>query len=99
MARYSTTSTRKDNNGKRRKSTTIFPNIPKSTQDIFIKTTTPERLDKLADKFYNDVSLWWIIASANGVGKGTFIIPKNTSIRIPSKDEVTNILIRTNSIR
>lgn len=99
MSRYTTTPTIKDANGKQRKATTIVPTIPVSAADTFIKTTSPERLDKLAYTFYEDTTLWWVIAAANGIGKGTFIIPANTNIRIPAKQDVIDILIQTNTTR
>ena len=99
MARYNTTLLIKDQNGKRRRSTTILPVIPKSNSDIYILITNSERLDKLANEFYDDVSLWWVIAAANGLGKGTYVIPSNTNVRIPSKDAVTDILIEINEER
>lgn len=99
MSRYNTTNTIKDKNGKRKKATTILPVVPLSSGDITIVTTTPERLDKLAYSFYKDSSLWWVIASANGLGKGTFIIPSNTSIRIPSKDNIQDLILLINNSR
>ena len=99
MSRYNSTSLIKDNKGKSRRGTTILPTIPRSDSDIYIITTTPERLDKLAQNFYDDASLWWIIATANSIGKGTFIIPSNTSLRIPSKSKIQDIIIETNRTR
>lgn len=99
MGRYSTTLIKKEDSGKRRRRTTIFPVIPRSTNDVYIKTTTSERLDKLAYTFYEDISMWWVIASANGIGKGTFIVPSNTNIRIPDKNNVIDFLIETNNTR
>jgi len=87
MSRYIVTKTIKDEDGKRRKATTIFPNIPITANDTYIITTSTERLDKLADTFYNDQSLWWVIAAANGCGKGTLVIPGNTKLRIPVKQD------------
>jgi hypothetical protein len=43
--------------------------------------------------------LWWVIAAANGLGKGTFVVPTNTTLRIPTKQNVINILIETNTTR
>jgi len=83
MSRYSTSNIIKDEDGKQRRATTIFPTIPATTSDTFIITTSSDRLDKLANIFYEDVSLWWVIAAANGLGKGTLFVPENTTIRIP----------------
>ncbi|MAF23974.1 hypothetical protein CL634_00085 [bacterium] len=42
-----------------------------------------ERLDIIAGSVYGDSSLWWIIASASGIGWGLQIPPGNV-ITIPS---------------
>lgn len=98
MSRYNSTSQIKDIS-KTRRATTIFPVIPLSSFDIYIETTSLDRLDKLAQTFYDDISLWWIIAAANGLGKGTLIVPSNTRLRIPSKTNVQDILTQTNRFR
>ena len=99
MSRYSTTNIMKDQNSKRRRSTTIFPTIPATANDTFIITTSADRLDKLANTFYGDVSLWWVIAAANGLGKGTLVVPANTKMRIPAKTEFLDQVIQTNRTR
>ena len=99
MSRYSTTNIMKDQNGKRRRSTTIFQTITATLIDTFIITTTADRLDKLANAFYGDVSLWWVIAAANGLGKGTLVVPVNTKLRIPAKTEFLDQVIQTNRTR
>ena len=99
MSRYATTPVIKDNKGRQRRSTTIFPTIPATANDTYIVTTSPERLDKLAYTFYEETTLWWVIASANGLGKGTFIVPANTTLRIPEKQDVIDILIQANATR
>ena len=99
MSRYNTTSTLRDKFGKRKKATTILPVVPASADDITIVTTSIERLDKLAHTFYEDVTLWWIIATANGLGKGSYVIPANTTLRIPSKNRVQELIIQLNESR
>ena len=42
-----------------------YPEIPLSVNDIYVTTTTGDRLDLLADQFYNNSDYWWIISSAN----------------------------------
>jgi len=98
--RYQTTSNIQTASEKYRKSTTIYPTMPiNPSQDIYIRTTTMDRLDKLAYDFYGDASMWWIIATANNLGKGTLIIPSNTRIRIPSSQNAQDILINLNQTR
>lgn len=99
MSRYTTTSIIKTPSQKRRYATTLLPNIPLSINDTYIQTTSSERLDKLADTFYGDISLWWVIAVANGIGKGTIVVPENTKIRIPAKTNVIDLINQKNSIR
>jgi phage tail protein X len=100
MNRYTTAKTLKTENGPRRVSTSIFPVIPMNPQtDIYIRTTSIERLDKLAYQFYEDQSWWWVIASANGLGNGTLIIPTDTRLRIPDITNVMNVLNEINKTR
>jgi hypothetical protein len=77
----------------------IVPNIPVSPNDVYIQTTSVERLDKLASKFYQDATMWWAIGVANGLGKGTLIIPQNTTIRIPDKNIIQQVIIEINNSR
>lgn len=99
MSRYATTPVVKDLKGIRKQITTITPTVPINQADVYIKTTSPDRLDKLAFTFYEDVTLWWVIAAANGLGKGTYIVPANTTLRIPTKQNVITALNNTNTTR
>lgn len=97
MARY-IYKTMQTSSEKTRLQTTILPNIVGSN-DTYIETITPERLDTLAYQFYNDVSLWWVIAAANGIGKGTIRVPIGTTLRIPNVTDVMTYVTRINAIR
>jgi len=99
MSRYNLTNQIKDANGVRKSASWIFPVPPTSTSDTYITTTTPDRLDKLANDFYGDSQLWWIIASANGLGKGTLIVPENITIRIPEKSGIDEFIQQINTQR
>lgn len=99
MNRYATTPTIKDENGKPRRATTILPVIPVTDRDTYIVTTSPERLDKLAQTFYGDTALWWVIAAANGLGKGSFIVPSNRDLRIPASANFDDIITEFNTTR
>ena len=98
-SRYLTTKQIKDENGRRRAETTILPVPPTVSSDTYIEITTPERLDTLANRFYGDSELWWVIAVANGLGKGTLYIPENTRLRLPSNTELENLIEQTNNSR
>jgi len=81
-SRYSNTKVKRDKSGIRVYKTTYYPDIPISDNDQFIYPRFGERLDLLSYKFYGDVTLWWVIAKANGL-KGKMYVPQNTEIRIP----------------
>ena len=96
MARYNSTPTIKNEvTGKRRKATTILPVIPANEADIFIQTTSPDRLDKLANTFYGDVTLWWVIAAANNIHTAPIGFKDGTILRIPvNYQDVVNKTMR-----
>ena len=50
---------------KRYYTTIKYPEIPLSVDDFYVITTIGDRLDNLANQFYEDVNLWWVITSAN----------------------------------
>ena len=81
-SRYSNTKVKRDKSGIRVYKTTYYPDIPIKDTDQFIYPHFGDRLDVLAHKFYGDVTLWWVIAKANGL-KGKMYAPQNTEIRIP----------------
>jgi len=62
-----------------------YPEIPESENDIWVITDFGDRLDLLANQFYNDVTLYWIIAVANPdvVNFGSLFINEGTQLRIP----------------
>jgi len=37
----------------------------------------------LANKYYGDITLWWMIAISNNLGKGTMVVPTGIRLRIP----------------
>ena len=49
-------------------------------------TKIEDRLDLLANQFYNDESLWWIISIANPglVKRDSFFVPGGIQLRIPA---------------
>ena len=72
--------------GKEVYSTSRYPEIPLSPDDIYVYTTQGDRFDTLAQQFYKDSSLWWIISIANTdkLNQNTLVIPSGLQIRIPS---------------
>ena len=71
-----------------------YPNIPLSVNDIYAVTVEGDRLDLIANQFYNDVDLWWIITTANPdiIRRDSFNLKPGLQIRIPDPNRVNNIL-------
>lgn len=66
---------------------TITPVYDPDVRDTYFYSRDGDRLDSLANEFYRDVTLWWVIASANNLGKGTFAVPAGKLMRIPYNRE------------
>lgn len=84
MNRYQNTRIYSTQKGKRFYGTTKYPTIPLSIDDIYVYTTQGDRFDILAQQYYKDSSLWWIISSANSaLPQNSYYIPEGQQIRIP----------------
>jgi len=64
--------------------TNIYPTIQPTDTDYYVITTIEDRLDLLAYDFYQDSSLWWIIASANALPGDSMYPPIGIQLRIPT---------------
>jgi nucleoid-associated protein YgaU len=64
----------------------VYPEIPLSSDDVYIMSKEGDRLDNLAFEFYSDLSLWWIISRANPdkIKRDTFMVEPGLQIRIPT---------------
>jgi len=59
-----------------------------------------DRLDIMAQNFYNDVDFWWIIASANSLTGDSLFPPVGMQLRIPANlVSIVNSYKKINSIR
>ena len=73
------------NDGSRYYKGVKYPEIPLSTNDIYVITTTGDSLDVLAQQFYNDKSLWWVLSIANvSLSQNSLFVPVGSQLRIPS---------------
>ena len=86
MKRYSNTGIKRDKSGVRVYNTTFYPSIPIDDSDQFIYTKFGDRVDALANEYYGDVTLWWIISKANGI-KGQAGLKPGQLLRIPGQVE------------
>jgi len=64
--------------------TNIYPEIQPTNSDYYVITTVSDRLDLIALDFYQDSSLWWIIASANALPGDSIYPPIGIQLRIPN---------------
>ena len=81
-------------NGKRVFKYIKYPKIPLSINDIYATTLVGDRLDLIANQFYKDVDLWWVITTANPnvIRRDSFNLKPGLQIRIPSPSRITGIL-------
>jgi hypothetical protein len=107
MNRYSSIKTSKTTNNNIRSkgivyyNTNKYPEIPLSPNDMYVITDFGDRLDLLANQFYNDITLYWVIAIANydKLTLGSLFIPEGTQLRIPTNiNEILNSYNQLNSL-
>jgi phage tail protein X len=98
MSRYETIQSKVTEDSKRVQTTTLYPPIPRTEQDIYVITTTGDRLDALAYKYYGSVQYYWVIAQANNIGLGSIAIPAGQQLRIPGNlDRILSDLAELNA--
>ena len=85
MARYKNSVVSKDKNGKRYFRSEIIRGIPLRDTDRFVFPLDGDRFDTLAQKYYGDSNLWWIIAKANNINNGSIGLEPEKRIRIPTE--------------
>ena len=72
---------------------TKYPSIPLDPSDIYVYTGRGDRYDLLAQNFYGDSNLWWIVVRVNSSQTPDSLIPEvGAQIRIPSKDRLADIM-------
>lgn len=84
MNRYENIKNDKTDSGKSFKKNALYPNIPVSENDFYVIATVGDRYDTLAQQFYRDSTLWWIIASANNHQKASLVPTPGAQLRVPS---------------
>ena len=85
MNRYQDIQQLKTNRGKRYYTTTRYPDIPLSDDDLYIITMRGDRLDNLAYQFYGDSTLWWVLQIVNpNTNKDSLYPNLGIQFRIPT---------------
>lgn len=78
----------------------VYPDIPVSGEDNYVITVLGDRLDLMANDFYGDTSLWWVIASANSLPGDSLYPEPGIQLRIPVNiTYIINQYKNTNVIR
>ena len=96
--RYDSAKIRKDKNGTRYYKPTIVPNVPIKDSDIFVYPVYGDRFETIAQRYYNDSTLWWIIAKANELSRGEISADPLKKLRIPTEiDDILESVQKSNS--
>jgi hypothetical protein len=82
--RYDNNIINKNSDDKRYYKGKIYPDVPYLATDNYVITTIGDRLDTLANDYYKDPELWWVISVANNnITKGSIFPVPGTQLRIP----------------
>ena len=85
MSRYNNTKKFKKPRGRIYYGSTKYISPPLSTDDLYVITQEGDSFDSLAQQYYGDSSLWWIISIANNNLTQNSLTPAiGSQIRIPS---------------
>ena len=96
--RYDSAKIRRDKNGTRYYKPTIVPNVPIKDSDIFVYPVYGDRFETIAQRYYNDSTLWWIIAKANELSRGEISADPLKKLRIPTEiDDILESVQKSNS--
>lgn len=87
--------------GRQYRGTVIYPDVPAHPEDTYVISTVGDRFDVLAAAYYNDSTLWWVIANANpDIDRSTLNITAGVQIRIPyNKARILDLFQSTNNNR
>jgi nucleoid-associated protein YgaU len=58
--------------------------IPTEVVPFYYVTRQGDRLDNIANTFYKNPSMWWVIAKANNLVNGSIAISAGTRLYIPN---------------
>jgi hypothetical protein len=84
---------------KRRYINVKYPKIPLAPSDIYVYVTRGDRYDNLAQSYYEDSSLWWVINLANPSQDAGSLFPAvGAQIRIPNPNEISSIIAQYENI-
>lgn len=95
--RYIYTDTKQGKDKKRFMQTTIYPKVLPDDNDLYIISEQGDRLDILANTYYKNPAMWWVIASANNINDANFYVEPGIQLRIPANiSKILNDLQKLN---
>jgi len=99
MNRYKYQKIKKDSSdGRRKLSTTHYAKIESKNSDIIYRVKYGDSYSTLANRFYKDQTLWWVIARANKEFKGNIRPKVGQKLTIPTDiSDIINDLNYLNS--
>jgi hypothetical protein len=84
MSRTKFSQVKKRIDGKQHYQTLIFPTFEERSDDIVIQINDYTRLDVIANDFFKDSTLWWIISVYNNLDGSSLYTTGKQYLRIPS---------------
>ena len=81
--RYEDIQTQKTLSGKVGYLPTLYPSVTLSNEDYYIIARDQDRMDLVAQDYFGDSTLWWVIAMANDLPGDTMYPPLGFQLRIP----------------
>ena len=70
---------------------TLLSYVEPTDTDIVILTTMGDRLDLLANEYYSDSTMWWVIALKNNLTDIDLTMQGGIKLRIPSTQEAAEL--------
>lgn len=84
MSRTRFVNTKNRLDGKKQFTSLIMPSFSESSDDIVISINGATRLDQLAQQFFDDPTLWWVLAVYNNLGEPSLYVKDQNYLRIPA---------------
>ena len=81
--RYETIRQQKTLSGKVGYLPTRYPSLAPRNDDYYIIARAEDRLDLIAQDFYGDSTLWWVVAMANDIPGDSMFVTPGFQLRIP----------------
>lgn len=70
------------------------PVIDEARDDTIYQVQQEDRIDLLAERFYGNAELWWVIAILNNLNLLPSDLKPFSTIRIPSNNRVFNSILK-----